>query len=407
MLFYRLAPIIFTVSTMLRKKSGQSCPLPQTICTDGAKFSLKGIIPRQKRGYRRITDKINIKYRGYGHQTFENVAEVYYNGEKVGIMELHPRSLMSPDTVLFSVDNRLQYSDGWTTKIKEVWHGLNLSFTHICKLDLAVDQPYTNQFDFVKKLTAGKLLFVGKTLFTVDYEGRGDDLAPKARYFRFGSRSSDKFMRCYYKRQELAHSNKWYIQEFWKRNNFELEEGQEVARFEMCLKRKELKKYKDVFEEFGELKTSTLELLENPQYLAALYNTAKDGFFEFVSKRSFLRTGNITRCARLCVLDLSQITTYLLTKIKSKATTAIWSAKIAVKMLYHICCKTNEPRYMAEIEEILKNFNLVRWFEANRERLYKEFTLKFESPNFEYLKMYTSTPSFIQGKIWKVHEFTM
>lgn len=392
---------------MIRKKSDKDIPPPQTICTDGAKFSLKGNIPRQIRGFRKITGEINLKYRGYGHQTFENVAEVFYNGEKMGAMEIHPRSLMSPDTVLFNVDNRLQYSEGWTKKIQTVWKDLNLSFNHIGKLDIAVDQPDNNQFAFVQKLINGQVLSVGKTVYSVEYEGRNEDMSAKARYFRFGSRASDKFMRCYYKRQELAVSNKWYIQEFWERNNFDLEEGREVARFEVSLKRKELKKYQDVFEKYGELNAANLSLLEDPEYLAALYNTSTKGFFEFVSKRSFMRTGNITRCARLLILDLSKISSYLLHKITSKATTAIWAAKVSAKMLFHICCKTNESRYMAEIEEILKNFNLTRWFEANRERLYKEFTLKFASPHFEYVTNYTSDPKFIQGKLWQRHNFTL
>lgn len=393
--------------SILRKKSRSVDNLPRTISTDGLKISLKGNIPQQKRGYRKITGDINLKYRGYGHQTFENVAEVYFSGEKIGIMELFPRSLMSPDTVLFSVDNKLQYSAGWTKKLKTVIKDLNLSFNHLCRLDIAVDSPYRDQFNFIQKVITGKLVQVGNTRFSPLYDGTNPDGSAKLIYFTFGSRSSDKFIRAYYKRQELAKSNKYYIEDFWQANGFDLKDGDEVARFEFVLKRKELKRYIDINEKFGELNLSNLDLLEAPEYLAALFNTAKKGFFEFVSKRSLSRTGNITRCARKLIVDVSDITTYLLFKLKSKATTAIYSAKISAKFLFMLCCKTCDNRYMAEIEEILYNFNLRRWFEANRERFYKEFDLVYRSDNFEYLTNYTSNPKFVQAKIWKLHNFTL
>lgn len=391
---------------MLRKISKVTIQKTMTICTDGCKFSLKGLIPRQKRGFRKISEHLTLKYRGYGHQTFENVCEVIYQGNIIGSMEVHPRSLMSPDTVLFSVANRIQYQKGWTKLVKKAWKDLNLSFNHTCRLDIAVDQPYKKQFSFIKDLINGKIIHTGNATFTTEYE-KGENGIPQVRYFRFGSRSSDKFMRAYYKRQELAMSNKWYIQEYWKANNFNLVDGQEVARFEIVLKRKELKKYHDVIGDFGELSINNLYLLEKPEYLAALYNTATKGFFEFVSFRSLARTGNVTRCARKIILDISNISVYLLEKIRSKVTTDIYRAKMAVGLLFQICCKTTEPRYMVEIEEILYNFNLRKWFEANREKFYREFEYKYKSPNFEYIKNYTSSPEFIQGKLWQLHNFTL
>jgi len=391
---------------MIRKKTQRNTVSPLTICTDGAKFSLTGFIPKQKRGFRKLSKNVSLKYRGYGHQTFENVCEVMYQGTTIGTMEVHPRSLMSPDTVIFSVANRIQYQQGWTGLVKEAWKEMKLNFKHTCRLDIATDQPHTDQFGFIKDLINGKLIHTGNSTFSVEYE-KGDNGVPNARYFRFGSRSSDKFIRAYYKRQELAVSNKQYISEFWKRNNFELAEDQEVARFEIVIKRKELKKYKDVFEKYGELKASNLQLLEDPEYLTALFNTANKGFFEFVSHRSLARTGNITRCARKLIVDLSHISVYLLQKVSNKVTSDIYKAKMVAKQLFHFCCKTNESRYMTIIDEVLYNFNLRRWFEANREKFYKEFEYKYKSPNFEFLKNYTSDPKFTQGKLWKLHEFTL
>lgn len=379
----------------IRKNSGESSTPPQLITTDWAQFSLKGILPDQKKGWRKISPDLNLKYRGYGHHNFSNEVSVVYKGEELGRMDVHPTSLMSPDTVIWYTNNRIQYSAGWTDKLKAAWKELNLAFSHVGRLDIAVDAPDTGQFKFIDKLVRGQIRLVGNVSFNVRYDNNSTP-----QYFRFGSRSSDKFMRSYYKRQEIEVSNKKYLESIWEKNGFDLEEDQEVCRFEICLKRKELKKYKDIYEQYGDLTASNLELLEDPQYLAALFNTGKKGFFEFVSRRSFARTGNVTRCKRIKILDLSRITTYLLEKIKSKATNAVGSAKIACKLLFILCCKTCEERYLAEVEEIVHNFNLQRWFAKMRERWYNEFEVMYRGENFEFITNYTSRPEFIQSKIF-------
>jgi len=387
---------------MLQQKEGSPSHSPQLISTDWCQFSLKGMIPDVKKGFRKVNKRINLQYRGYGHHNWSNEVTVHLDGEQIGRMDVLPTSLMSPDCIVWYTNNKMQYSKGWTDKLKYVWKEMNLSFTHVGRIDIAVDAPENKQFDFIKKLTSGKLRLVGGSKFTVQYTNDA-----KVDYFRFGSRSSDKFMRAYYKRQEIERSNKYYMEEVWEANGFNLDEGQEVTRFEIVLKRKELKKYYDVWEKYGELDETNLELLEDPSYLAALFNTGKKSFFEFVSRRSLARTGNVSRCKRIKILDLSGITSYLLEKIKSKCTTAVYSAKISAKFLFMLCCKTCDPRYMAEIEEILHNFNLQRWFNAKRERFYNEFKLRYESQHFEFLTNYTSQPEFVQGKLYNLQNYQL
>lgn len=382
------------------KKNSSESQEPRTICTDWAQFSLKGFIPEQKSGFRKVNKDINLKYRGYGHHQWQNVVEVIYKGERLGQMDTHPTTLNSPDSLIFYADNRLQYSAGWTAKIKDFWQQMNLNLAHVGRIDIAVDTPYTNQFDFIQKVTAGKLKLVGGTAFTVEYTNDA-----KPRYFRFGSRSSDKFMRAYYKRQEIQHSNKQYLEEFWSANNFQLGDQDEVARFEIILKRKELMQYHDINNEFGDLTTDTLHLLEDNKYLAALFNTGKEKFFEFVSMASFARTGNVTRCKRVKILDLSNITSYLLQKVKAKISNQIWSAKITCKQLYQLFLKTNDVRYFAQVEDIMQNFCLVRWFTGNVERFYKDFQHKMASNNFEFLTNYQTTENFGQLQIIKTDAY--
>lgn len=367
---------------------------PRTISTDAAKFSLKGFIPEQKRGFRKAPGGINLKYRGYGHHQWQNVVEVFLEGQRIGAMDVHPTTLCAPDTVIWYTDNRIQYERGWTKKVQHVWQSLKLSFRHVCQIDVAVDTPYTDNFNFIQELTAGELKLVGGSAFTVEYTNQA-----KPRYFRFGSRSSDKYMRAYYKRQELEVSNKKYLEEFWSANGFNLQDNDEVARFEICLKKKELSRYKDIFNRFGDLTGDTLHLLENPEYLAALFNTGKRKFFEFVRAEDLQTDSNVSRAERVEILDLSGITTYLLEKIKTKLQKGIWSAKITVKQLYLCFLKTNDIRYMAQAEDIIYNYHLTRWFTDRCARICKEFEHLMSGDKDPFMSNYQVSENFGQMQI--------
>ena len=373
----------------------------QAICTDGAKFSLKGFINQQAHGWRKVSNNIQLKYRHYGNPTFNTVAEVYLDSERVGEIEAHPRSLLDPDTVLFSVDNRIQYSKGWTNKIQKIWHDMQLDLMHVNRLDIAVDQVDQDQFAFIRRLVSGSVRSVGGTRFQPLYKGRDEKGRAKMVHFTFGSRKSGKYLRAYYKRQELEVSNKKYIEDYWQANGFNLDKKQEVARFEIVLKREELKRYEDL-----QIRASSLHLLEDPEYLATLFNTAKTGFFEFVRSSALKKDKNVSRAKRLKILDLSNITTRLLSKVRRKASSFVYQAKMAAKMQYMLYCKTGDDMHYKQVQEILKNFTLTRWFEAMVDRFYKEYQAKMAGSGFDYLKAYTSDPEHVQLRVWETHNFT-
>jgi len=390
--------------TKIQNKKHLDPTKPRTICADGLKISLRGHIPTQKLKFRTIKTNLTLNYRKYGTPNFESSIKIFYHGEEIGTMDAHPKSsILPPDLVILSIQNRMFYQEGWTKKLKKVLKLLQLDFAHINQIDIATDTPDQDgkSFDFIYKLVSGSLRQIGNTNFKPTFSGHNEDGKARIRNLDFGSRSSNKFMRCYYKKQELQISNKWYIKEFWKRNGFELQENQEVARFEMVIKRAEFKRYKDVFEKYGELTLSNIHLLESTEYLATLFNTAQKKFFEFVSRYEYNKhQGDASRCKKKRPVDLRKITTYLLEKITSKATTMIWSAKITAKTLYMLYCQTGEDLIWRQINDILQNYGLARWFENGVDRFYKEYEVKYKSVGFEYLKSYTITPEFIQTKIF-------
>lgn len=379
----------------------------QTICVDALKINLKGHIPLQSAKFRHLGGGLNLHYQEFGgNKNFHSNIKVYFKGREVGRIDAHPKSnIIAPDTVLFEVKNNMFYRAGWTNQLKTVFDIMQLQFSHVNQIDIAVDvlDNDNTAFNFIHKLTRGTFRNLGRTVWTPTFEGHTPDGKPKIRNLNFGSRASDKFMRCYYKKQEIKVSNKFYIEEFWHKNGFKLENGGEVARFELVIKRKELQIYKDVANKYGELEYNTLENLENIEYLATLFNTGQNKYFEFVTSKDYnYHKGDASRCKKRTVVDLRNITSYLLVKIRSKATTMIWSAKVTAKTLYMLYCHTQEELIWRQIDDILQNYHLMGWFENSVERFYKEFEIKYKSKDFEYLNSYTTTPTFTQSKIYNI-----
>ena len=185
------------------------------ICTDGLKISTKGHITEQTHGWRKVSNKLQLKYRHYGNPRFNTVAEIHLNGEHLGEIEAHPRATTTPpDTVMLSVANQVQYTQGWTDKIKEACKVLQLDFQHLNRIDIAVDQKHNKQFNFVRRLQNGSIRPLRQTSFKTFYKGYDNKGRAKLQHLIFGSRKSGKFMRAYYKRQELAASNKMYIEDY-------------------------------------------------------------------------------------------------------------------------------------------------------------------------------------------------
>lgn len=362
---------------------------PKTITTDWVQISLTGHIPQQKKGVRRLENGWVLRYYGRGHGFWRSMVDVYKNGQKIAKIDCHPSSVMPPDRVILFVNNRLQYEKGWTLKIKEFINIMNLKFNHIGRLDIAIDMPSKNGFAFIEKVGARKWRPTGGAYFDMKMQ-HGRFL-----WARYGTPKSGKSLKFYYKRQEILNvSNKHYIEEFWKANFFNLQDQEEVERYELTLKRDELKSYvamtdqDGVIIEDGQINMANLSRLEDPDFLSTLYRTATDGYLEFVSTKQLEKTGNVSRCKRFQIMDFRGFAANLLYKVKSKATNTLYAFKMSIKQLYQCHLKTGSEIYLHLAKEMTKNCNLDRWFIGNESKWYKDFLLKYKSSEFEYLTNY-------------------
>jgi hypothetical protein len=357
---------------------------PKTITTDWAQFSLTGEIPQQQKGIRQLGDGWTIRYYGYGHGIWETMADVFKDGLKVGKIDCHPKQLQSRDRIIFYTSNLLQYQKGWTLIVKEFINKMNLKFNHVGRVDIAIDRPASDGFKFIEKVGSRKWRPTGGADF--DFKMRNGQYI----YARYGSRKSGRCLKFYYKRQEILNvSNKHYIEEFWAANFFNLDDSEEVERFELTLKREELKKYVDLIEDGGgQITLANLHALEDPEFLSTLYQTATDSYLEFVSEKELSKKGNVSRCRRHKIIDFSGFIANLLLRVRSKTTTDIYAFKMSIKKTYQCYLKTGSEIYLAIAKEMTKNCNLDRWFIGNESKWYKDFCLKYRSKDFEYLTNY-------------------
>jgi hypothetical protein len=375
----------------------------QVICVDSCKISLKGKVPQQKKGWRRLNFNVNLNYTHRSSRVFSKICEIYYKGERIGALECHPKALLDPESCILSIDNRLLYSKNWTKKVKSLFSECNWNFSHLNMLDVACDSNQDPQ-NFIKKYQLGKIKTVGKSMLMVKYKngqaGQSKN-APEVPYFRWGERSGDKFMRVYNKKDEISKSNKGYIREFWERNKLNIEN---VFRWEISCKHRYLKEL-DVFQDFT---INDLSALEDSTFLRDFYKTRILEHYKYVSATQLNKRGkNVSRCTQKPLIRIKQETTYLISKIKSRVTSDIYKAKMSIKMMYQIFMTTNyEQKYRYLIEEYINNFGLRRWFNANEERFRKDFDYKKDQNGthnfFPFLLNYASNPKFTQQHLFKI-----
>ena len=202
-----------------------------------------------------------------GTKHFENCYLVYLHGELFGHINTTPRaSILDPNLSLFKIENHILYQKAWVVRLDFVMDAIGIKLHHVSRLDIAIDGA-----GFVKDyegLIARKYDKVGKAKMMTIHEGNAD-----VEGFYVGSRSSDKFIRCYDKTRELDKNlSKDYIKDWWDDNNFFV--GEKVERIELQLKYGALKLIKDF----------DYSRVENGAYLAGIMKAVFNGLYRFREK---------------------------------------------------------------------------------------------------------------------------
>ena len=324
----------------------------------------------------KIGNNTNLELTHKSTPIFKNVFNVNYRGLNIFELSCNPRGgLLDLDHAILKVKNEYLYTKNLQAYYYSLKKEMKFLFIRFCAVDIAADIEKTEKTDkWAYQFSAGKIDFVHHPLITVQHKKAND-----IQYIRIGSRNSDKFVRCYDKRTELKTSNKKYISDFWDKNGFNPD--REVYRIELSLKGSIMHKIlcTDFIEqnESGDnsayypfLNEKTIELIQNPQFLRAIYFKETDNFLKYYSLNEYAAKGKRAElCKKKSILKFNPETIiFHLERVKDKAAKMIHKIKILSKFLHQVGMETGSDLYHLMSEEIANFEGMDKWREKNLKR---------------------------------------
>lgn len=353
----------------------------KTIAIDWLQLSLRGRINwHGENSICKVTPDLILEDLKRGSTHFVRSATVILCGEVIGKIDFNPRNsdMIGEDTVIFKAENRILYQTDYVKRIKEFAELTKLSFKHMTKLDIAIDSEQKGKglFKFLDKLSKNQIKIVGQA----EHQARRNS-NNEMNYFRLGSSSSNKLVRCYYKKQEIEQTQKRYITEFWEYNG--LDTTKEIERVEISMKKKEISKY------WNPTSFDELLYLESTTFLSSLFQSGTKKFFEFVRVKEYIKKKRqADRCKKISFFDFKGLGGMLLYKIKAKVTTEIYRLKMFAKTSFIIAKATGSKLYAAASLEAAKNLDLMDWYEHSQSKWNYEFRLFKKSGRYKFLTSY-------------------
>lgn len=155
----------------------------------------------------------------YSTRHFKNVFQIYHNDRKVCTIVTEPFSkVMTPQTCLLKVDNKLLYTNHGFDLVNMVFSVFRLVFRSTTRIDLCCDftqiVSYNCASEFISDVLNGNVYKAGKWSFSVQGSSRGGFMMPY-NYIRFGNTTSPCSIALYNKSYELKESKKTYIEDMW------------------------------------------------------------------------------------------------------------------------------------------------------------------------------------------------
>ena len=310
-----------------------------------------------------------FKFLGRTSKMFNRMIRVDYNGEYFLTLLDTPRaSSMKKDFVKIDVQNHFLYYTNYVSLLLKFLDDTGLKFNNLTRMDIALDGVYTKGRVLSRKTGKssvwnhkGVLNFLGNKCHQSKgwiINGRGDytfrgkksDMSISTAYL--GSRKSDAYIRIYNKREELKHSQKSYINDYFSANGFSEEDS--LERIEFVFKGKHVAKFKEKF---------TLNRLLDEAYLGALCKE----YFERVAMIS--RTNedkNVSRRKLYSLIDWSNVVCGNLVRDIPPKPSKVRLAKQTIKDTHRrIASKVIDYHFgVALIDSFLKEFPcLVEWYE--------------------------------------------
>jgi hypothetical protein len=322
---------------------------------------------------------------------FNSVYNIKIDGMVIFDLWCNPNpNLLDIDRAVLRYKNEILYSDHVKNFYTKAKNSLNFLFQKIKALDIAADMEKTKEMDkFQYQFASSKINFVGSPSVTIQKKG------DKIEYFRIGSRSSDKFIRTYDKRQELKVSNKKYIAEYWKENGFN--EEKEIFRVELALKGSLLHKiasfdFLELDETGGKthylpfLEERTLDIIQEPRFLHDIFESQSKRIGKFYKssdyKKNDCRANRVKKYLAFTFIKPKNIIFHLY-KIKDQATKVIHKIKMLSKFLTELGLETKNEFYTRLSESVASFEQMEKWREKMLPRWNIDTNRKLKSKHYK------------------------
>lgn len=335
-----------------------------------------------ERGEYRLMRNPEIRSRFFNH-----AYNVYIRNEFWGTLLFAPRSAVIPvECVQLKIDNQQFYKRGnrLNSVIKTFLGGFELEFHNYTRVDLYIDfhrfNPSVTFESFVTAYGNGQIESRGRVeSWDLFHTKIGGEMTLTG--FNYGSRSSDKFIRCYCKSIELEKVHKPYILNYWKQNSFE---AQNVYRFEIQLNSKWFRKTKGY--ETGcmrpmkdELKHKFFDVVDK-RSLVNLMQLAMDNYFDFfIQDETVVRNDDKVPFMLFDwdhIMDgLNQVYNYVREKIEHQKVT--WRQKMLVvrNLFREYLVNYQDPGWLRYAARIAYDYQLQsRW-----EKMWLNYVFEFKT----------------------------
>jgi len=261
-------------------------------------------------------------------------AQLYYNYNNT-----YRYAIEAP--ILLHIENHVLYAEGLAAKLDILFQSLpGVEFVKYQSLDIAIDgYDLVSKHDyFVKSKQYNRQANIKHTSNMVDERSK------QQMSCIVGSRESDKYISLYKKQQEIVHSGKSYIRDFWNKNGLPYCNGKSIDRVEGRLSNKEITTFSKRFTD-----------LENPKYLAGFFKLKFENYFVFSNKNNRKERRHLIHWHSLRAVKIEKV------KTTNKATDDLYSKRITLHTLFDdFLCTGDDNTFNTFLKLVLQN-NLIDW----------------------------------------------
>lgn len=307
---------------------------------------------------------------------FDCLFTVHYRDELFGTISFSPRSAVIPDEMVqFKVNNEYFYKGGKQLRplnlpVKLLADSLDLKFHNFTRVDISLDFHQFNDnltFEqFVNKYHAGEIESKGRVTRWNPFYQRINGLM-QLTGFSIGSRSSNKYIRCYNKSHEITESHKTYIVDWWRSNG--LATDKTVFRFELQLTSKWFKEVLPFrLDDDGSIEKICTNFFSIQRYdsLLSLFELGLKNYFDFFIPDHTVRND---RKESFLVIDFAALRgetkkEYIYNRAPVRHTSFSWRQKmIVVRNLFReYIVNVQERSWLKQIVRIVTDYDLqARW----------------------------------------------